>query len=35
VADYYRNFDKVVMVKGEGTVDDIFRSLSTEIDRKI
>ncbi|MEY2918053.1 MAG: hypothetical protein RIS73_1767 [Bacteroidota bacterium] len=35
VADYYRGFDKVVMVKGEGTVDDIFKSLSTEIDAKI
>ena len=35
VADYYRNFDKVVMVKGEGTVDDIFRSLCAEIDCRI
>ncbi|MFM2326346.1 MAG: hypothetical protein RIR31_548 [Bacteroidota bacterium] len=35
VADYYRGFDKVVMVKGEGTVDDIFKSLSTEIDARI
>jgi adenylate kinase len=35
VADYYRNFDKVVMVKGEGTVSDIFSSLSTEIDERI
>ena len=35
VADYYRNFDKVVMVKGEGTVDEIFRSLSEEIDQRI
>jgi len=35
VADYYRNFDKVVMVKGEGTVDDIFRSLCAEIDGRI
>jgi exonuclease VII large subunit len=24
VADYYKNFDKVVMVKGEGSIDDIF-----------
>src|SRR6266487_2326293 len=30
VADYYYNFDKVVMVKGEGTVDEIFRSLCEE-----
>jgi adenylate kinase len=35
VADYYRGVDKVVMVKGEGTVDDIFKSLSTEIDARI
>ena len=35
VADYYNNFDKVVMVKGEGTVDDIFKSLSAEIDQRI
>ena len=35
VADYYRNFDKVVMVKGEGTVSDIFSSLSAEIDERI
>ena len=32
VADYYRQFDKVVMIKGEGTVDDIFERLSAEID---
>jgi adenylate kinase len=35
VADYYRNFDKVVLVKGEGTVDDIFKSLCAEIDCRI
>jgi len=35
VADYYNNFDKVVMVKGEGTVDDIFNSLSAAIDLKM
>ncbi len=35
VADYYSNFDKVVMVKGEGTVDDIFKSLCAEIDGRI
>lgn len=35
VADYYTPFDKVVMVKGEGTVDDIFKSLSTEIDTRL
>jgi adenylate kinase len=34
VADYYRQFDKVVMVKGEGTVDEIFSRLCTEIDKR-
>jgi len=34
VADYYRTFDKVVGIKGEGTVDDIFNALSGEIDRR-
>lgn len=35
VADYYKKFNKVVLVKGEGTVDDIFNSLKTEIDSRI
>ncbi|HRD57924.1 MAG TPA: adenylate kinase [Ferruginibacter sp.] len=35
VADYYRRFDKVVMVKGEGGIDDIFNSLSLEIDNRL
>lgn len=35
VGDYYKQFDKVVYVKGEGTIDDIFNSLSKEIDSKI
>ena len=34
VADYYRQFDKVVMVKGEGTIDEIFDRLCTEIDKR-
>jgi adenylate kinase len=34
VADYYKKFDKVIMVKGEGTVDDIFTALSREIDKR-
>ena len=34
VADYYRQFDKVVMIKGEGTVDDIFERLCAEIDMR-
>ena len=33
VADHYQKEDKVVMVKGEGTVDDIFDRLCKEMDR--
>ena len=32
VADYYKKFDKVVTVKGEGTVENIFDGLCKEID---
>jgi adenylate kinase len=35
VADYYAQFDKVVAVKGEGTVDDIFGALCKEIDDRM
>lgn len=35
VEDYYKKFDKVVMVKGEGGVDDIFGGLCKEIDERI
>ncbi|MFZ4057782.1 MAG: adenylate kinase [Ferruginibacter sp.] len=35
VADYYKNFDKVVMVEGEGSIDSIFESLSKEIDARL
>ncbi len=35
VADYYATFGKVAHVPGEGTVDEIFKSLSTEIDGKL
>ena len=35
VADYYKQFDKVVMIKGEGSIDEIFNSLSSEIDSRI
>ncbi len=35
VADYYRQFDKVVLIKGEGTVEEIFNSICSEIDRII
>jgi adenylate kinase len=33
VADHYRKSNKVTMVKGEGSVDEIFQRLSNEIDR--
>ncbi len=32
VADHYNKYDKVVYVKGEGHIDEIFDSLSKEID---
>ena len=32
VAEYYMKFDKVAMVKGEGTVEEIFGRLCEEID---
>jgi adenylate kinase len=35
VADYYGRFSKVVKVKGEGTVDEIFSSLCSEIDNRM
>lgn len=35
VADYYSQFDKVVHIKGEGTVDQIFSSLCSEIDQRL
>lgn len=33
VADHYRQMHKVVMVKGEGSVEEIFNRISKEIDR--
>lgn len=35
VADYYKQFDKVVHVPGEGSVDEIFNTLCSEIDARI
>jgi adenylate kinase len=35
VADYYAQFNKVVHVKGEGTVDDIFTALCSEIEKRM
>lgn len=34
VADYYARFNKVVHIKGEGSIDDIFKSLCEEIDKR-
>ena len=35
VAEYYKKYDKVVYVKGEGSIDDIFDALSGAIDRRM
>ena len=35
VAEYYRKFNKVVIVKGEGTIVEIFEKLCKEIDNRI
>ena len=35
VADYYKHFEKVVMVKGEGSVNEIFEGLCIEIDKRL
>jgi len=35
VADYYKQFDKVVMVPGEGSIAHIFDSLCKEIDPRM
>lgn len=35
VADHYKRAGKVVMVKGEGTVEEIFKALCKEIDSRI
>ena len=34
VADYYRQFNKVVHVKGEGSVEEIFEALCAEIEKR-
>ncbi|HZI69316.1 MAG TPA: adenylate kinase [Hanamia sp.] len=33
VADHYAKADKVVMIKGEGSIDEIFQRLTDEIER--
>jgi len=35
VADHYSKFGKVVLIKGEGNVDEIFDALGTEIDKRL
>jgi len=35
VADYYKQFDKVKNIKGEGTVDEIFNALAEEVNKFI
>jgi adenylate kinase len=35
VANYYNQFDKVVNIKGEGTVEEIFSALCSEIDKRL
>ena len=35
VADYYNQCEKVVLIKGEGSVDEIFSSICSEIDSRI
>ena len=35
VADHYKKTNKVVLVKGEGSVDDIFKGLTKEIDSRM
>lgn len=35
VANYYNTFDKVVHIKGEGSVDEIFESLRSEIEKRM
>jgi adenylate kinase len=35
VADYYRKFDKVTDIPGEGSVDEIFESLCAEVDKRM
>ncbi|MCA6448241.1 MAG: adenylate kinase [Sediminibacterium sp.] len=35
VANYYEKFNKVVHLKGEGTVEEIFSGLCSEIDKRL
>lgn len=35
VAEHYKKYDKVAYVKGEGSVDEIFNALCSEIDKRL
>ncbi|MFN0080948.1 MAG: adenylate kinase [Ferruginibacter sp.] len=35
VADHYKKFDKVVMIAGEGSIEDIFKRICKEIDSRL
>jgi adenylate kinase len=35
VADYYKKFNKVAYIPGEGTVDEIFEKLTEQIDSRV
>jgi adenylate kinase len=35
VADYYKAFNKVVLLKGEGSIDEIFERISAEVDARL
>jgi adenylate kinase len=35
VADYYTKFKKVVHIKGEGSIDEIFSALCNEIEKRM
>lgn len=35
VAEHYKKTGKVVLIKGEGSVDDIFKELTSEIDSRL
>ena len=35
VANYYSQFDKVVTIKGEGTVEEIFSALCSKIEKRL
>lgn len=35
VADYYKKFDKLAEIKGEGSIDEIFEALQNEIEKQM